>query len=287
MEHDLKIYANGKAFEGGVYDLRTLEVLVSAYRAILDRLVAVQLGHRQLPDKTKRQLNYDVKIKEGSIELLIDFVLDHPEALSILAMDGGHHLSAALTKLYGDAIKLREAASSFIEKGLTFNIKITNSFNFGSNNNHIAIEGSEIIIPDPKILFAAQATKYPTDKLLGKIDGESVEKVDLCSEEETFTLDASKRRIIGKDKQVLPASLKIVGRLDMVAFSSHRGVIVSDNERFPVTWDERIRSKMQKMADVEGILYTVNPVIDNRRLNDDAIGFHVLDCEQPQSNFNV
>ena len=287
MEHDLKIYAKGTAFESGVYDLRTLEVLVSGYRSVLDRLVAVQLGHRQLPSKTKRQLNYDVKIQEGSIKLLIDFVMDHPETLSILATDGGHHLSAILTKLYGDAIKLREVASKFIENGLTFNIKITNSFNFGSNNSNIAVEGSEIVIPDAKVLFAAQATKFPTDKLLRKIDGKSVEKIDLCSEDETFTLDASKRRIIGKDKQVLPASLKIVGRLDMVAFSSHKGVIVSDNERFPVTWDEKIRAKMQKMADVEGVLFTVNPVIDNSRLNDDAIGFHVLNYEQHQSSMEL
>ena len=287
MDNDLRIYAKGKAFESGVYDLRTLEILVSGYRAILDRLVAVQIGHSQLPKKTKRQLNYDVKIQEGSIELLIDFVLDHPETLSILATDGGYHVSAVITKLYDDAIRLREVASKFIEKGLSFNIKITNSLNVGSNNTNVSVEGSEIIIPDPKILFAAQATKYPTDKLLGKIDGTSVEKVDLCAEEEKVTLDPSKRRIIGRDKQVLPASLKIVGRLDMVAFSSHRGTIVSDNERFPVTWDEQIRSKMQQAADIEGILFTVNPVIDNRRLNHDAIGFHVLDCEQPQGSMNL
>lgn len=287
MDSDLRIYAKGRAFESGVYDLRSLELLLSGYRSILDRLVAVQLGHRQLPDKTKRQLNYDVKINEGSIELLVDFVLEHPETIAVMAHDGGYQLSVMLTKLYRDAISLREAASKFIEKGLAFNIKINNSFNWGSRNTNIVIEDSEIIIPDPKILFAAQATKYPTDRVLGKIDGENIEKVDLTSPEDTFTLDDTKRNIIGRDKQILPASLTIVGRLDMIAFSSHRGVIISDNERFPVTWDEKIRTKMQQVADKEGVLFTVNPVIDHSRLDNDAIGFHVLDCKQQQSSMDV
>lgn len=287
MDSDLKIYANGKSFEDGVYDLRSLELLLSGYRSILDRLVAVQLGHRQLPDKTKRQLNYNVKINEGSIELLVDFILDHPETLAVLAHDGGYQLSVILTKLYRDAIGLRVAAAKFIEKGLIFNIKINNSFNWGSRNTNIVVEDSEIIIPDPKILFAAQATRFPTDKVLKKIDGNNIEKVDISSPEETFTLDDEKRIILGRDKQILPASLKIVGRLDMIAFSSHRGVIISDNERFPVTWDEIIRSKMQKLADTEGVLFTVNPVIDHSRLDTNAIGFHVLDCEQPQSSMDV
>ena len=287
MDSDLRIYAKGRAFESGVYDLRSLELLLSGYRSILDRLVAVQLGHRQLPDKTKRQLNYDVKINEGSIEILVDFVLEHPETIAVMAHDGGYQLSVMLTKLYRDAISLREAASKFIEKGLAFNIKINNSFNWGSKNTNIVIEDSEIIIPDPKILFAAQATKYPTDRVLGKIDGENIEKVDLTSREDTFTLDDTKRNIIGRDKRILPASLTIVGRLDMIAFSSHRGVIISDNERFPVTWDEKIRTKMQQVADKEGVLFTVNPVIDHSRLDNDAIGFHVLDCKQQQSSMDV
>jgi hypothetical protein len=108
MESDLKICAKGTAFESGVYDLRSLDLLISGYRSILDRLVAVQLGRRQLPDKAKRQLSYDVKINEGSIELLIDFVFDHPEVLAILSQDGGYQLSIALTKLYRDAIPPRQ-----------------------------------------------------------------------------------------------------------------------------------------------------------------------------------
>lgn len=287
MESDIKIRAKGKSFESGVYDLRSLELLVSGYRTILDRLVAIQLGRRQLAEKTKRQLNYNVKVKEGSIELLIDFVLDHPELIAIVAHDGGQQLSVTLTKLYRDAIELRKAASQFIEKGISFDIRINNSFNFGSNNTNVVVEDSEIIIPDPKILFAAQATRSATDKIVKKVDGINIESVDLTGGEISYSLSESSRQILGRDKQVLPARLKIFGRLDMIAFSSHRGVIISDGERFPVTWDEQIRSKMQSLADREGVLFTVQPVIDNSRLDSDAIGFHVLGCERPQSNLDL
>ncbi|MFN2300701.1 MAG: hypothetical protein ABR565_02355, partial [Gammaproteobacteria bacterium] len=129
----------------GVYDLRSLELVVGGYRSILDRLVAVQLGRRHLPEKAKRQLNYDVTVRNGSIELLIDFVLDHPEALGVFAEGGGYQLSAVITKLYRDAISLRKAAAVFIEKGVKFEIKISNSFNFGSHNTNVVVEDSEII----------------------------------------------------------------------------------------------------------------------------------------------
>ena len=48
MENDIRIYAEGLAFADGIYDLRTLELIISNYRKILDRLVAVQLGKRQV-----------------------------------------------------------------------------------------------------------------------------------------------------------------------------------------------------------------------------------------------
>lgn len=75
MEQDLRIYAKGLAFSDGVYDLRTLESLITNYRKILDRLVAVQLGKKQVSPDLKNQLDYDVRINSGSIELLINFAL--------------------------------------------------------------------------------------------------------------------------------------------------------------------------------------------------------------------
>ncbi|AZE86998.1 hypothetical protein [Pseudomonas orientalis] len=92
---------------------------------------------------------------------------------------------------------------------------------------------------------------------------------------------------MGKQKEELPTTLSIVGRLDVVAFSSHKGTIVSEGEKFGVTWDEQIRQKMQKVADREGIIFKVNPVVDHMRLDSQTIGFHILDCRDPQNKLNI
>lgn len=287
MDNDIRIYTKGNAFKDGVYDLRSLEIIINSYRSILDRLIAVQSGRRQLTPNIKKQIDYDVRIKNGSLELLIDLVFEHRELLAVLASDGGYQLSKLMVKLLREAIDLRKAAASFLKKGIHFDIKITNSFNIGNNNVTTNMETKEIEISDPKILWAAQVTKYPVDNLISRVDGKEIEFVDFDSHSEKFRISPEDRGIIGKEQEKLPTTLKVVGRLDMVAFSSHRGAIVSDNERFPVTWAESIRAKMQKIADVDGIVFTVEPIIDRKRLHTEAIGFHVIDCVDPQYKLNI
>lgn len=290
MERDIRVYAKGLAFSDGVYDLRTLESLISNYRKIFDRLVAVQLGKRQVTQELKSQLDYDVRINTGSIEFLIDFVFEHREFVAVLSADGGAALSKMVVSLLRDAISLREKASQIIEKGLTLNINISNSFNVGSavnNGNVIGGANGEIYVRDPKILWAAQMTRSPVNGLLSHVDGKAIEFIDINSKNDSFRFDPDQRHIVGKHKEELPTTMKILGRLDMVAFTSHRGIVVSDGERFNVTWDDQIRKKMQRIADIDGVIFTVRPVVDHKRLNNEAIGFHVLDCGDPQMNLGV
>lgn len=286
MEEDIRIYAKGLAFSDGIYDLRTLESVISNYRKILDRLVTVQLGKRQVSRDLRSQLGYQVQISSGSIELLVKFLLEHKELFMVFAADGGYTLSEIVVRLLRDAIDLRKKASELLKKGLTVNVRITNSFNIGSkiNSDNVSIdkEDNSILINDPRILWAAQMTRYPVNEILASVDGRTVEYIDMSSPTTEFRLTSEDRDIIGQHKEELPTTLTIVGRLDMVAFSSHRGSIISDNERFSVTWDESIRSKMQKIADVEGVVFKVRPVVDHKRLESSAIGFHVLDCGDPQ-----
>lgn len=291
MEQDLRIYANGLAFSSGIYDLRTLESLISSYRKILDGLIAVQLGRRQITPNIKKQLNYDVSINQGSIELLLNFVLDHKEILGVFSADGGKILSEAIVTLFKNAIDLREKASGLIEKGLSININITNSFNVGSrlNSPNVSYDNNSgnILINDPKILWAAQLTRSPVNKILSQIDGSNVEYISLSSDQSEFILTPDQRGIMGNQKEELKATLNIVGRLDVVAFSSHKGTIISDNEKFSVTWDEDIRPKMQRVADREGIVFRVNPVVDHMRLDSQTIGFHIIDCTDPQQKLEI
>lgn len=286
MEQDIRIYAKGLAFSDGIYDLRTLESVISNYRKILDRLVTVQLGKRQVSRDLRSQLGYQVQIRAGSIELLVKFLLEHKELLVVFAADGGYTLSEIVVRLLRDAIDLRKKASELLKKGLTINIRITNSFNsrskISSDNVSIDQKDGSILINDPRILWAAQMTRHPVNEILAAVDGRTVEYIDMSSSTNEFRLTSEDRDIIGQYKEELPTTLTIVGRLDMIAFSSHRGSIISDNERFSVTWDELIRSKMQRIADVEGVVFKVRPVVDHKRLESSAIGFHVLDCGDPQ-----
>ncbi len=286
MDQGIRIYAKGLAFSDGIYDLRALESVITNYRRILDRLVSVQLGKRQVTRDLRAQLGYQVQIKPGSIELLVKFLLENKEFIAVFAADGGYALSEIIVKLLRDAVDLRKKAAEVLKKGLTVNIRITNSFNVGSriNSGNVSFDqtSGSILINDPKILWAAQVTRSPVNEILSNVDGKNVEYIDINSPTNELRLTTDDRDIIGQHKEELPTTLTVVGRLDMVAFSSHTGSIISDGERFGVTWDEQIRAKMQRIADVEGVMFKVRPLVDHKRLDSSAIGFHVLDCSDPQ-----
>ena len=284
VDNDIRIYAMGAAFDKGVYNLRTLELVIASYRSILDQLVAVQMGRRQLTAAVRNQIDYDVAINAGSLELLVNFVFTDKETIAGIASDGGEQLANGLVSLYRDAIDLRKAASSFIDQGLKFNVKIENRRTKNKGNVQIETDNQEIFINDTRILWAAQTTRSPTDRLVANIDGREVQYLDMHSRKDNFRLDLSHSNILGREREKLPTTLSIVGRLDVIAFSSHRGSIISNDERFAVTWEEDNRSLMQKMADVEGVIFRVEPVVDHKRLNSDAIGFHILDCYFPQTS---
>lgn len=290
-KNNLLIYAEGAAFADGVYDLRTLETVVSCQRQILDRLIAVQIGKRQIPRNLKNQISYKTKIESGSIKFLVELLLEHREYIAVFAAHEGMRFAPQIVQLLSDAISLRKIAASLKKLGLTINVTISNSFNIASPDNSINVIGNDktgqILINDPKILWAAQSTRAPINQLLQKVDGIGVEHIDVGAGNVDLSLTPSDRFITGVDKEELTTRLSIVGRLDMVNFSSHKGAIVSNDERFNVTWDSHIRTKMQQIADIEGIIFTVNPIIDRKTLHDSAIGFHVLDCQNPQKNFDV
>lgn len=74
MENQIRIYATGLSFpKDGSYDLRTLEIFVTNYRVILDRLVSVHLGRRQVPKDLKRRISYKVKKIRDQLSYLLIF----------------------------------------------------------------------------------------------------------------------------------------------------------------------------------------------------------------------
>ncbi|EKO3392629.1 hypothetical protein OMA37_004476 [Vibrio fluvialis] len=289
MEKDLRIYAKGLAFQEGNYSLRSLDALISNHRKILDQLIAVSLGKQKADRHIYEHIDYKVQIKSGSIELLVDFVMNNKELFAPLVADGGHQLSSIIVSLYKDVITLRDAISKIADKGIKVNIKISNCFNISSNNSKVTYDLSDgsILIGDPKILLAAQTTKSSVDNIIKSIDGTNVEYVDFSSDINEIRLNETNKNLLGRRKEEMPSSLIIIGRLDMISVSSHRGAIISDGQRFSVTWDEELRDKLLKVVDVDSIQFKARPVIDHKSLNDKEIGFHLLDCTQIQISLDM
>lgn len=288
MKDSLRIYAKGSAFDDGSYDMRALELLISNYRIVLDRLIAVELGKRQLTPIIKSQLDYQVRINAGSIEFLIDLILENKELLTILIAHETPSIAASIVKLFSNALKLRKLAADLIKKGITVNVNIVNNINIGSTitNSPVNINQSNNVIEinDPKILVAAQTTRAPVNELISKVDGSFIEYIDFGNGSNSQKITPKDRDILGTQKEELPTTMNIVGRLDAVHFSTHKGAIISDGHRYSVTWDHNIRSKIKQCVDADGIMFKVKALIDQKRLDRDAIGFYVLDCFDPQDS---
>jgi len=285
---DLRVYAKGGSFSpDGIYDLRHLENLVGGQRKILDKLTFVALGVSESNKKLKEGLDYNVKINPGSIELLIDFALSHKELFAILAADGGLTLSKVIVELWRDAVALREKAAQLLEKGLKINLTINANLGSGTqivNSPNVVVDAvtGNIEIASPKIYMAALATRSAVNQIVQMIDGEAVEFITVEGQDAELKLTPDHRAILGKHREELSVPMEIVGRLDMVAFSSHKGVIISSGQRYQLSWNEEQRSKMQQFADTEGVIFKVKPIIDHARLTQDAIAFNLVDCYLPQ-----
>lgn len=284
---EILLKAEGNGFEKGVYDLRAVETIISSYRQIIDKTLPVCLGHKNLTPDIKNKVKYEVQIKPGSLQIITDLVLQHKEDVAaLLISDGGQGLTELLAKLIVGVIDFRRKFTDLLEKSIKPSIGITNG-NYIDNSIHNT--GTiNITINNPRILIAADTSKSALDRLINGVDGDVVSSVELTNNDQQTVLTHDDMRITGKLKEELPAHIEIVGRLDMVAFSSHRGTIDSGNRKYPVTWDANLRNKVQQFADVEGINFKARPIIDNRRIKDNTIGFHLIDCYNPQlSMFNT
>lgn len=285
-ENGILLHADGNAFHDGKFDLRSLELIVYNYRLIIDNSLPIVIGQKTLTDRIKNEIKYEVEVRDGSLEVLLNFVLENPEILSVLATDGGYTFSQAISKLINGAINLRRALTKVLEVGLSPNIKIDQSTKT-DNSVNLNIKTGDIKITNPQFIFAADNTKAAVDRLINGIDGIDISKVDMKHSDISTNLTTSDHDITGTSKEELTTNIEVLGRLDTVAFTSHRGHIITGNKRYPVTWDESIRSKIRKFVDVEGIIYRVRPIIDHRKFKDEPIGFHVTDCWQPQASFNI
>jgi hypothetical protein len=280
---EILLKAEGNGFDGGVYDLRAVETVISSYRQIIDKTLPVVLNHKTLTPEIRNKVKYEVQIKQGSLEVYTNLVLQHKDDIAALLLaDGGKGITEVLAKLIVSVIDFRRKFTDLLEKGIKPSIGISNG---NYIDNSIQNSGTiNITINNPKTYIAADSSRMPMDRLINGVDGDIINSVELTNNQEQVKLTHEDKRITGKLKEELPAHIEIIGRLDAVTFSSHRGTIVSGNGRHSITWDESLRVKVQQIADVEGILFKARPIIDNRRVKDNTIAFHLLDCYNPQQS---
>lgn len=81
--------AQGEAFGYGKYDLRSLDLIVSNYRLIIDHALPLVVGQKTLTDRIKNEVKYEVEVRDGSLEVLLNFILEHHKLLAVLSANGG------------------------------------------------------------------------------------------------------------------------------------------------------------------------------------------------------
>ena len=286
---ELEFYAKGTAFNDGQYDLRSAERLLTNYRRLVDVMLPLALSQKTLTKRLQEEVKYKVSFKQGSWVTTLQFVLEHKEIFAAIAAsdNANYFLSEHIAKLIEGSLDLWRKFDEILAKGEKPRIQIAsdNHQNSDLNIGDISgVNGSIIIINQPIQIIAAQLSKPVLDSLVKSVDGNVIESLSINSANRKTIITADDKRITGSLKEELAQNIEIIGRLDMVAFSAHKGNLLTGNGRHPVTWDEDIRNEIRNHADIEDMAFTVKPVIDNKRIGDEPIGFHILRVRNPQSD---
>lgn len=283
----LEFYARGTAFDGGRYDLRSVERLLTDYRRLIDSLLPLAFGQKTLTERLRNEVQYQVSFEAGSWRTLLQFVLEHKDVMAaLIASDNASYvLAEQVAKLIKGSLDLWRKFEDILEKGKKPQIQIASGNNQNAPltlENVNSVNSNIIIVNQPIQIIAAQVSKPALDNLIKAVDGANVESLAVISGNTRELITPDDHRITGSLKEELANNIEIVGRLDMVAFSAHKGHLLTGNGRYPVTWDESIRKDIRGHADTEGIAFIVKPVIDNKRIGDEPIGFHILNVRNPQ-----
>lgn len=282
---EILLKVEGEGFKKNRYDLRSTEKILTSYRQIIDGVIPLIIGQKTLTERLRSDIRYETEFKHGSLEVWLDIVL--PSAgifATVIGNDGGYFIAQKVSRLINVVVDFRRIYTDFLEKGEKpkLGLEIQNQPHITVNVNNINSGEGDIKIT-PIVLPAAINTKASIDRLIGVVDGYIVDNVIVKSDEAESQITNEDQRIIGTQKEELPNFIELMGRLDSAAFTAHRGSLVTDSGRFPITWDEEIRDKIRTLVDREGMLFRARPIIDHRRFKDDPVAFHIINCWDPQS----
>jgi hypothetical protein len=175
---EILLKAEGNGFDGGVYDLRAVETVISSYRQIIDKTLPIVLNHKTLTPEIRNKVKYEIQIKQGSLEVYTNLVLQHKDDIAALLLsDGGKGITEILAKLIVSVIDFRRKFTDLLEKGIKPSIGISNG-NYVDNSIHNS--GTiNITINNPKTYIAADSSRMPMDRLINGVDGDIINSVEL------------------------------------------------------------------------------------------------------------
>lgn len=278
MKNHLRISAHGKAFaERTQHDLRASAALLSGFVGIFDRSIAIQLGKRTLSNSSTDQTKYQASIDDGSIEICVQLISVPPEISAVFAQDGGHYLADTIVRLYKSVIAIwrGQSAPSNVPLGTGSSHVVGNDNVTGDNN--FTVRGKNINISIEAFMAAGSTRPYLKKIAKHLKTGESVR---LRSKNESCLIDNTiQGSLFGADK-IDPLQFRIIGQLVDVDLPGRSGKIISDEAPIPVivTWEQSIRSKVERCARAGVGSFDLRAVIGEKRFGKNNFGFRIIDC---------
>jgi hypothetical protein len=284
----LLVRATGEAFAARQYDLRSVDLVITNYRILLDQTIPFAIGQSRLSYRAKEQISYQIEFRHGSLELLSTIALSVPPIVAAVASDGGFQLAHQVAKLFNAVVTFRRAWAN-VQQLLEERKELseTPKLNLSINLEGVSQGDGNTINVSPVVLLAANATKHTVDRLVGGIDGQKVESFSVESERGSKTvLERKDEVLLGTDLEELPTTVDILGKLYEVNFITKKGWLVTGDGRVPITWEESVRRDIRAHADRPNVAFRVRPVVDHRRfgVDDSPVGYHVLRVWVPQGS---
>jgi len=297
MSSDFKIKFYSDAFLGNVHDLFMVKRLTGSALDVFYQLLSVYLGCKSLPSELKQSVTYSTAIGSGVLELSISAEKALSDKFGIASeatfeltpesTNYGERVSDGLAKLLYQGLLLRKYANEMSESNIEPNIVIDIAAH-ESSPSVIKTEQGNIVLKDPKILWASKMTKRSTDKLFsmlknGGLTGMRVDGLTkpMYFDEKQDSLIRRKTKSLSKE---LSATAKIVGKINNLFFTSQSGTVISRDKIYSITWSDESRSKIIEHADREGIEFILKPVINQKNLHASIIKYEVIDCFVSQSS---
>ncbi len=283
FDSHILIRACGNAFNDGKYDLRSLETVVHNYRVMLDKLIATQLQYGHGQAKRNIKSNYEVEIKNGSLEFLIYLCnMDNLAAMSASAPTGLVDISNKIVLLYRNVIELYQMKNSIEQRGETAQYNFDESENDHSIAKGMIINGGNVTINvTQKVYDCAQNIGRPLQNVTKNLDGRNIESISMCSKNESSNLTHDDQHSFKSNKEMLSDEVIITGRLDRVSFSSSKGTVVTAGDKHLVEWNEQLRGDMHDAGDVDGVTFWTHPIIDLMKLDKKPVAYKIYKCEIP------